>query len=242
MNTLRSAGSRDEMVARYLPLVRVVVGRLSLLLPPQVEWDELESYGLIGLLDAVDRFDSAKGLKFETYAYTRIRGAVLDGLRAQAWAPRLVAKAKQLSRSYGELEARLGRSPEDRELAEYLGISTEELAKLEAEAAAASLTSLDAESGEEGEALGSKLADDQAPDPLHHYLDDELREALATAIDLLPEKERTVVSLFYYEELTPKEIARAMGLTPARISQLHRKAILRLRGRLARSKAQLLGG
>lgn len=240
----RDTGARESLVLAYAPLVRYVAGRLALGLPPQVDLSDLESYGLFGLLEAIDRFDPGRGFKFETYAVTRIRGAIIDGLRAESWAPALKHKAKRLEAAYAEVESRLGKPPSDDELAAHLRISREELHKREAEVSAAVLISLDeptSGNSEESESLtvSDKLHDPSSPDPESEALLTERKEMLAESIERLPEKERLVVTLFYYEGLTAKEIAAVMSLSVARISQLHSKAILRLRGRLARAKQVL---
>jgi RNA polymerase sigma factor FliA len=242
----KDSSAREALVVAYAPLVRYVAGRMALGLPPQIEVADLESYGLFGLLEAIERYDPGRGFKFETYALTRIRGAIIDGLRAESWAPALKQKAKQLEAAYVEMESKLGRPPSDDELAGRMGISREELHKREAEVAAAVLVSLDepASSGtDESEALtvSDKMMDPTSPDPEMEALLTERRDILAESIERLPEKERLVVTLFYYEGLTAKEIAAVMRLSVARISQLHSKAILRLRGRLARAKQVLTG-
>lgn len=240
----RDTKSREELVMHYAPLVRYVAGRMAMGLPSQIELDDLESYGLFGLLEAIERFDPARGVKFETYALTRIRGAVIDGLRADTWAPALKQKAKQIEQAQATLESQLGRDPTDEELAGKLGLSLVDLARRQSEVSAAVMLSLDDSSSsgsdEEGLTVAEKLMDPTSPDPVLQALHSERRETLAQAIEKLTEKERLVVTLFYYEGLTAKEIAQVMSLSVARISQLHSKAILRLRGRLSRHKHQLI--
>jgi len=213
-------------------------------LPSQVELDDLESYGLFGLLEAIDRFDITRGFKFETYAVTRIRGAIIDGLRADTWAPALKQKAKQMEQAHAALETTLGRDPTDEELSLRLGLSVNDLARRQSEVSAAVMLSLDetSSSGEDGEGMSvaDRLQDPTSPDPLKEALFSERKETLAQAIEKLSEKERLVITLFYFEGLTAKEIAMTMSLSVARISQLHSKAILRLRGRLSRHKHQLI--
>lgn len=238
----RDPGARQALILTYASLVRYVAGRLAMGLPAQVDIDDLESYGLFGLIEAIDRFDLSRGVKFETYAVQRVRGAILDGLRADTWAPALRQKARQMEVTYGQLETQLGRAPTDDEMAAALGITVVELNRREAEVGAAVLLSMD-DSGpgdEPGGRFGERLADLDAPDPEREAMLTERREVLARAIEKLPEKEKMVVALFYYEGLTAKEIAGIMNLSVARISQLHSKAILRLRGRLARVKQQLI--
>lgn len=240
----RDPKAREELVVQFAPLVRYVAGRMAMGLPAQVEIDDLESYGLFGLLEAIDRFDTARGVKFETYALTRIRGAIIDGLRADTWAPALKQKARQIEQAEAALESQLGRDPTDEELAGKLGLSVADLTKRQSEVSAAIMLSLDESpaSGDDGEGLSvaDKLQDPSSPDPEAEALFTERRETLAVAIEKLSEKERLVVTLFYFEGLTAKEIASIMSLSVARISQLHSKAILRLRGRLSRHKQQLI--
>lgn len=234
--------AREALLLAYLPLVRYVAGRLSIGLPSHVDPEDLESYGLFGLIEAVERFDPARGTKFETYALPRVRGAILDGIRAETWAPALRQRARQLEEAYARLEADLGRSPTDAELAAYLGITPEELARREAEVGASVVVSLEESGAQAGEGQGplGRLADESAPDPVQEALESERREVLARAVERLSEKERLVITLYYHEGLTTKEIAAVLGVTPARVSQLHSKAILRLRGRLSRLRSQLI--
>lgn len=240
----RDQRAREDLVGNYASLVRYVAGRMAMGLPSQVEVDDLESYGLFGLLEAIDRFDPGRGVKFETYAMTRIRGAIIDGLRADTWAPALKQKAKQMEQAQANLESQLGRDPTDEELASKLGLSVTDLARRQAEVSAAVMLSLDevSSAGEDGEGLtvADRLPDPSSPDPEVEALFTEKKETLAQAIEKLSEKERLVITLFYFEGLTAKEIAMVMSLSVARISQLHSKAILRLRGRLSRHKQQLI--
>ncbi|HLO01870.1 MAG TPA: FliA/WhiG family RNA polymerase sigma factor [Symbiobacteriaceae bacterium] len=230
----RESGARDALVELYLPLVRMVAGRLSMGLPSQVEVDDLESFGLFGLLEAIERFDPARGVKFETYASTRVRGAIIDGLRAETWAPALRQKARQLDQVETRLETQLGREPLEHEIAEGLGLTVQELHRRRGEVGAALLVSLDdvVPGDEDGLTLGDRLTDLDSPNPEAEALFGERRAILADAIETLTEKERLVITLFYFEGLTAKEIAAVLRLSVARISQLHSKALLRLRGRL----------
>lgn len=241
---MRDPKTREDLIIHYASLVRYAAGRIAMGLPSQVEVDDLESYGLFGLMEAIDRFDLSRGVKFETYALNRIRGAIIDGLRADTWAPALKQKMKQMEQAQAALESELGRDPADEELAARLGMSVTDLNRRQSEVSAAVMLSLDevTSSGDEGEgtSVGDRLPDPRSPDPELEALFTERREMLAVAIEKLSEKERLVVTLFYYEGLTAKEIAMTMNLSVARISQLHSKAILRLRGRLARHKQQLM--
>lgn len=235
--------SRDALVAAYASLVHYVASRLAMGLPPQIELADLESYGLFGLLEAVQRYDPGRGVKFETYAVTRIRGAIIDQLRVDTWAPALRQKARQLDEAQATLQSELGREPTGEELAARLGLSPPDLLRRQAEVSAALLLSLDepAGAGEEREAqsVGDRLVDLRSPDPEAAALHAERREILARAIERLTDRERLVISLLYYEGLSTKEIAGVLGLSVPRISQLHSKAILKLRSRLGRLEAQL---
>lgn len=234
---------RERLILKYAPLVRYMAGRIAIGLPPTVEIDDLISYGIFGLMDALEKFDSSRGIKFETYALARIKGAMLDGLRAMDWVPAsLRQKAKGLEKAIEEVESRLGRSATDEEVAAYLQIDVAELEKRLLEVAAISLISL--EDVWDREEKSSRrvidvLADSRAENPEEALHLNEVKGLLAAAIESLPEKERLVVTLYYYEGLTAKEIARVLGVSQSRVSQLHSKAILRLRGKLARSKRNL---
>lgn len=232
--------ARETLILHYASLVKYVAGRLAVGLPPTVEFDDLVSYGCFGLIDAVEKFEPARGVKFETYALARIRGAMLDGLRLADWVPRsLRQKARRFETVVQRLENDLGRTASDAELAQALGLSDGEYQDLVSELAATTLTSLDEvwrgdDEGNQGARLIDGLADEAAPDPSADVELAELKEALAKAVDGLPERERLVVALYYREGLTLKEIGRVLEVTEARISQIHTKAILRLRGKLAR--------
>lgn len=230
----REAEIRDKLVEQYLPLVKLVSARIAIGLPQHVDKDDLTSNGFFGLLDAIERFDIARGVKFETYAVVRIRGAILDALRAQDWLPStLRQKAKQYEQTVADLENSLGRSATDSEIAKALSISDEQLHVLINQLSSSTLVPLD-------EFIRTESPTSQIVSPSQNVEDEEVKSILAKAIDKLPEKERLVVSLYYYEELTLKEISVIMKLSEARISQLHTKAIFRLRGALSRYKLSLL--
>ena len=229
----KSVDLRNALAEHYLPLVRLVCGRLAMSLPPHLDRDDLLSSGFFGLLDAIDRFDPARNIKFETYAGVRVRGAMLDYLRSKDWIP---VSMRQRIRKYEQtvcrLENELGRSATDKELAAALGISVDELQTLVSQCNSATVIPLE-------EYLQTDSGDAVDTNPANSTELFELKDTLAKAIDRLPEKERTVVSLYYYEELTLKEISLIMHLTEARISQLHTKAIFRMRGYLAQNKDDL---
>jgi RNA polymerase sigma factor for flagellar operon FliA len=235
---------RDRLIVTYAPLVKYVAGRLGSGLPAHVDDEDLVSYGLLGLIGAIERYDPERDVKFETYAIARIRGAIIDELRALDWVPRSVrSRARDIERAIAELEAKLGRVPTDEEIATKLGLTTEELDESLSEIGRSSIAALDelwTISGTSGDqvALIDTIEDPEAPDPQGSLSQTELREAIADAIARLPEREKLVVTLYYYEELTLREIGEVLGVTESRVSQLHTKAILRLKARLAGSAAR----
>ncbi len=231
-------------MVRYLPLVKHVAARLAMGLPSHIEMDDLHSYGIFGLLDALQKFDPGRGVKFETYAFTRIRGAILDGLRAMDWVPTSMRqRARQVEDAFSRVEARLGHSAEDVEVAEELGMGLGDFHRLMRDMERASVLSLDElwgeDSGEEY-TLRDLVRDDRAPDPTESAEWRDREEILAAAIDALPERERTVLTLFYYDGLVPKEIAAVLGVSVSRVSQLHTRAVMRLKGRLTATQRSLL--
>ena len=238
------ADTREQLVMRYLPLVKHVAARLAMGLPAHIEMDDLYSYGVFGLLDALQKFDPSRGVKFETYAFTRVKGAILDGLRAMDWVPASMRqRARQVEEAYGRVEARLGRAAEDEEIAGEIGLTQVELGRVLADIERASLLSLDElwgdDAGEEY-ALRDLVRDENAADPTQSAEWRDREEILADAVDRLPERERTVLTLFYYDGLTPKEIAAVLGVSVSRISQLHSRAVLRLRGHMGHAQRSLL--
>ena len=232
---------RDRLIVTYAPLVKYVAGRLGSGLPAHVDDEDLVSYGLLGLIGAIERYEPDRDVKFETYAIARIRGAIIDELRALDWVPRSVrSRAREIERAIGELESKLGRVPSDEEIAAKIGITTEELDESLSEISRSSIAALDelwSVGGSDGDqvALIDTIEDTEAPDPQGALSRTELREAIADAIARLPEREKLVVTLYYYEELTLREIGEVLGVTESRVSQLHTKAILRLKARLAGS-------
>ncbi len=226
----KSVELRNKLAEHYLPLIKIVGGRLAISLPPHLDRDDLMSSGFFGLLDAIDRFDLSRNIKFETYAGVRIRGAMIDYLRSKDWIPvTMRQKIRKYEQAVYKLENELGRSATDAEVAEALGITLEELQTLIGQCNAATIIPL-----EEYLQSDTQEAVDANPADSIEFL--EMKDMLAKAIDRLPEKERTVVSLYYYEELTLKEISLILHLSEARISQLHTKAIFRMRNYLARNK------
>ena len=237
-------GIRDRLILTYAPLVKYVAGRLGSGLPAHVDEGDLVSYGLLGLIGAIERYDPDRDVKFETYAIARIKGAIIDELRAMDWVPRSVrSRARQIERAMAELEAKLGRAPTDEEIAQKLGLSEDELEESLTEIARSSIAALDelwtvSGSGGDQIALIDTIEDTEAPDPQSALSQTELREAIADAIARLPEREKLVVTLYYYEELTLREIGEVLGVTESRVSQLHTKAILRLKARLSGAPAR----
>ncbi|CAM3358147.1 FliA/WhiG family RNA polymerase sigma factor [Marinicrinis lubricantis] len=234
--------AKKALIEKHLPLVDYVVNRLAIGLPGNVSKDDLTSHGIMGLIDAVEKFDLSRNLQFETYASWRIRGSIIDGLRQGDWVPRSVReKAKKLEEAYQTLEQQYLRSVSDDEVSSYLQINKKELDQMLQEVAVTTLYSLEEPiKEEEAETRMALLMDESAKNPVSTIHDVYLKESLARAIERLTEKERIVVTLLYYEDLSLSEIAEVMSLTPSRISQLHSKAILRLRGALQRNKEQLM--
>jgi RNA polymerase sigma factor for flagellar operon FliA len=229
---------RDRLILTYAPLVKFVAGRLGSGLPAHVDEGDLVSYGLLGLIGAIERYDPEREIKFETYAISRIKGAIIDELRALDWVPRSVrTRARDIERAIADLERRLHRAPTDEEIAEKLGITGGELEESLTEISRTSIAALDelwtATAGGDQVALIDTIEDTSGPDPQGALAQTELKEALGEAIARLPEREKLVVTLYYYEELTLREIGEVLGVTESRVSQLHTKAILRLKARLA---------
>lgn len=227
---------RDRLIVQYSPLVKYVAGRVSVGLPQTIEQSDLVSYGIFGLIDTIEKFDPDRGIKFETYAITRIKGAIIDELRAVDWVPRSVrAKARSVEQAYATLERALRRTPTDEEVAAELGIGTAELQQAFAQISFIGVAALDdvIQGGERGEVntLGETLAD-PGDGPMAVYEVEEIKHILAGAINRLGEREKMVLTLYYYEGLTLAEIGRVIGVTESRVCQIHTKAILQLRGRM----------
>ena len=232
-------GLRDRLILTYAPLVKYVAGRLGSGLPAHVDENDLVSYGLLGLIGAIERYNPDRDVKFETYATTRIKGAIIDELRAMDWVPRSVrARARDIERAIAALEAKLHRAPTDEEIAAHVGLTEGELQDALTEISRSSIAALDelwtiSSSGGDQVALIDTIEDVDAPDPQSSLAQTEMKEALADSIARLPEREKLVVTLYYYEELTLREIGEVLGVTESRVSQLHTKAILRLKARLS---------
>ncbi len=228
---------RDRLVLHYAPLVKYVAGRVGTGLPSHVDVSDLVQSGIFGLVDAIEKFDPERGLRFETYAMQRIRGAILDDLRSQDWVPRVIrSRAREVERAHDRLGARLRRTPTDSEVAAELGVSVRELRDLYGQLRLTSVVALDDLVGANTESgpgtAAETLPDEDAVDPATVLVDRDNRRQLAEAIAQLNERDRIVVSLYYFESLTLAEIGRVLGVTESRVSQLHTRAVLRLRAKL----------
>jgi len=233
--------AREKLILAYVHLVKYVAGRVAIGLPPNVEFDDLVSYGIIGLVDSIAKFDPERGVKFETYAISRIRGAMIDGLRSVDWVPRSVRrKAKELDMTIARLEGRLGRSPTDEEICEELGLDMDDYCSLLMEVSCTTLTSLDDlwsdQTSDSG--VGIRYLDlvegkkENEPEQIVELA--ETKRLLATAIDALPERERLIIALYYYEGLTLREIGEILDISESRVCQIHSKVIACLRAKLNR--------
>jgi RNA polymerase sigma factor for flagellar operon FliA len=237
-----TTAARERLIIHYSPLVKFVAGRVASGLPQNIEQTDLVSYGIFGLIDAIDKFEPERGFKFETYAIARIKGAIIDELRSIDWVPRSVrAKARAVERAYSELENELRRNPDDAEVAAKLGLSENELGQTLSQISFTGLVALDEmlSSGDRGDSitLGDTLADGGVG-PVAAYEVEEMRQILADAINRLPEREKTVLTLYYYEGLTLAEIGSILGVTESRVCQIHTKSVIQLRARLAASERE----
>lgn len=234
-----AADLRERLILQYSPLVKYVAGRVGVGLPNSIEQADLVSYGIFGLIDAIDRFDLARAIKFETYAISRIRGAIIDELRSIDWIPRSIrTKARNVERAYATLEGRLQRTPSEVEVAQELEVSVDELHAIFSQVSFVNVVALDELlhlGGERGDkvTLGDTIVDPKAEDPVVAFEDEEIRYILADAISTLAEREKIVVTLYYYERLTLAEIGQVLGVTESRICQLHTKAVMQLRGKMS---------
>src|SRR3974390_752780 len=232
-----TSDARERLILHYSPLVKFVAGRVAAGLPQNIEQADLVSYGIFGLIDAIDKFDPGRGFKFETYAISRIKGAIIDELRSIDWVPRWVgAKARGIERAYSKLENELRRSPEESEVAAELEWTQGELTQTLSQISFTGLVALDdllaASSGERtGSATVSDTITDGKHDPVEAYEVDEMKHLLADAINRMPDRERLVLTLYYYEGLTLAEIGKLLNVTESRVCQIHTKSILQLRGR-----------
>ena len=239
----KSTELREKIIMEYAPLVKVVAGRLSMYLGYNVEYDDLVSYGIFGLIDAIDKFDMTKDVKFETYASQRIRGTILDQIRKMDWIPRTIRqKQKQIDAAMREVEAEKGFCATDQEVADKLGISEEEYIDWQGQMKVTNLISLN-EYLEQG---GSELASDKGASgyfdtPEEVVEQEELKEVLEAALDLLTEKEKKVILLYYYEDLTLKEISRVLEVSESRVSQLHTRGLQKMKEKMGKYMGLLQG-
>jgi len=234
---IKNPAKREEVILEYLPLVKYIAYRIAGRLPSHLEVDDLINSGIIGLMDAMQKFDPLKRIKFKTYAEFRIRGAILDELRNLDWVPRsLRQKINKVENAFKTIESQLGRAAEDEEVAEQLDMPIDEFHKILDESKGLSLISFEdikVDEDENGRTnLLTFLADHTLLNPAESFNLDQVYHIVANAIDELPEKERLVISLYYYDELTMKEIGEVLNVTESRVSQIHTKAIIRLRNKL----------
>ncbi len=230
----QSAEAKNAIAVHYLGLVRLVAGKMAMNSPPHVDKDDLIGWGVFGLLDAIDKFDPGHKASFETYASMRIRGAIIDQIRSLDWAPRsLRRKARELGRASDKLKGELGRKPSDKELADEMEIDEDQLFELTTEIHGAYVLSLDANISDDPEggetSLGNIMSDTSAPTPEEAALRKETEERLANAIEKLSGNERRVITLYYYDELTLKEIGKILQLSESRICQIHRSVIKKMK-------------
>ena len=226
--------ARERLILHYSPLVKYVAGRVGTGLPRSVDQNDLASYGLFGLIDAIDKFDLERGFKFETYAINRIKGAILDELRALDWVPRSVrSRARRIEQSIADLEHRLQRAPTEDELAEDLEMEVGEFRDALAQIGRSGIAALDEfVSGESQTSMGEMIADPRGVSPESEFQAEETKRSLADAVQRLPNRERLVVTLYYYEGMTLAEIGDVLGVTESRVCQIHAKTMMSLRNRL----------
>ncbi len=224
---------REQLILEYAPLVKLVAGRLSMYLGYNVEYEDLCSYGIFGLIDAIDKFDTMKDVKFETYASLRIRGSILDQIRKMDWIPRTIRqKQRQIDQVMKDIEAREGRPATDEEIAKGMGLTDEEYVKMQSQMKITGVVSLNEfmESGAEVPADQNSQFRFDGPEEVIEK--EELKKVLGEALSLLTEKERYVITLYYYEELTLKEIANVLEVSESRVSQLHTKALTKMKAKM----------
>ena len=224
--------AREQLILHYAPLFKFIAGRVGANLPSTVENADLVSYGLFGLIDAIEKFEPERGLKFETYALSRIRGSIIDELRGLDWVPRSVrSRSREVERAYVELENELHRAPSDEEVAARVGMSVDSLHDLFATVSYTNVAALDEllHGGEGAATLGDSVVDRRLAAPEEAFEGQSLREAIGGAVHLLTEREQIIVALYYYEAFTLAEIGQVLGVTESRVSQLHSRAMLQLR-------------
>ncbi|MFP5352239.1 MAG: RNA polymerase sigma factor WhiG [Actinomycetota bacterium] len=231
--------ARDALILHYSPLVKYVAGRVAVGLPANIEQADLISYGIFGLIDAIDKYDRGRNIKFETYAISRIRGAIIDELRAIDWVPRSVRfKAREVEKAYAALENKLKRPPSDQEIADEMGVSIDELNHIYTQLSSVSLIALDelmSVEGEKGDKLSllETLEDTKTAGPMEAFESEEMKEILTAAINRLPEREKKVITFYYFVGLTLAQIGQVLGVTESRVCQIHTKAVLGLKSKIA---------
>ena len=230
------ADLKEQIILQHAPLIRYIVNRIAIRLPSHIDLDDLHNTGVIGLMDAIDKYNPDKNCKFKTYAEFRIKGAILDQLRSLDWVPRSIRqKSRRLEQAYTEVEQRLGRSATEQEVAASLGIDLDEFHFLLNQVRGISMVNLDelrSSGGADQPMHGDIFEDVKAENPFTSLKSHEMRQAVAECIGILPEKERLVISLYYYEDLNMKEIGGVLGITESRVCQIHTKAVARLRSKL----------
>ena len=228
-----SPGIREQIILEYAPLVKVVAGRLSMYLGYNVEYDDLVGYGIFGLIDAIDKFDAEKDVKFETYASLRIRGSILDQIRKMDWIPRTVRqKQKRLDEAIKQVEMRTGKNATDEEIALEIGITDDELSVWQSQLKITNIVSLNEYVEQGSEPVMDARNNSHFIQPEEKIQENELKKVLKDTLEFLTEKERKVIELYYYEELTLKEISKVLGVSESRISQLHTKALSKMRKKM----------
>lgn len=226
---------REQIILEYAPLVKVVAGRLSMYLGYNVEYEDLVSYGIFGLIDAIDKFDMQKDVKFETYASLRIRGAILDQIRKMDWIPRTVRqKQKKIDEAIRNIEMRTGKNATDEQVAEELGLEQEELTEWQSRLKITNVISLNEFLEQGQEPVMDARGNSHFSQPEDVVSESELKQVLEEALEVLTEKEKKVILLYYYEDLTLKEISRVLEVSESRVSQLHTKALLKMRAKMGK--------
>ncbi|MCP4714441.1 MAG: FliA/WhiG family RNA polymerase sigma factor [Deltaproteobacteria bacterium] len=233
-----SSQEREQLILKYAPLIKYIANRIAARLPVHIDIQDMINSGVLGLMDAIEKFDPEKGVKFETYAEYRVKGAILDSLRAMDWVPRSVRKvATMLENTYADLEKRLGRPATDDEVAKAMNVGVDRLHKIVNRVSNVSMISLERDEKNDSarHSLLDRLMDADSVTAFDKLDSEELRELLAECIENMPEKEKTVISLYYFNELTMKDIGKILKLTESRVSQIHTKAVIRLRGKLRKA-------
>lgn len=229
----RNQDLREKIILEYAPLVKVVAGRMNMYLGNNVEYDDLVGYGIFGLIDAIDKFDAFKDVKFETYASLRIRGAILDQIRKMDWIPRTVRqKQKKIDEAIRQIETRTGKNASDADIAGELGIAESELNEWQSQLKVTNMVSLNEFVEQGGEPVMDATFNSHFAQPEDSIEEEELKKVLSESLDLLTEKERKVILLYYYEDLTLKEISNILEVSESRISQLHTKALQKMRKKM----------